>query len=85
MATNFETDTAETIKNEVEVKSGNTITLDSLMIAEGALEDGAEEGVSSMFSRRSLKVDETLHFEFRATLLMVRIINITLPFKVQIS
>ena len=55
------------------------------MIAEGALEDGAEEGVSEMFSRRSLKVEETLHVEFRATLLMVRIINMTLPFIVQIS
>jgi len=52
------------------------------MIAEGALEDGAEEGLSSMISRRNLKVDETLHFEFRAALLMVRM---TLPFNVQIS
>ena len=82
MATNFEPDTAETIKNEVEARAGNAITLDSLMIAEGALEDGAEEGVSSMFSRRHLKVDETLHFEFRAALFMVRM---TLPFNVQIS
>ena len=82
MATNFEPDTAETIKNEVEVKAGNAITLDSLMIAEGALEDGAEKGVSSMLSRRGLKVDESLHFEFRTALLMVRMI---LPFNVQIS
>jgi len=47
------------------------------MIAEGGLDDGAEEGLSLMFSRRALEVDETLHFEFRATLLMVRIFIIT--------
>ena len=85
MATNFEPDTVETIKNDIGVKSGNSITLDNLMIAEGVLEDGAEEVVSSMFSRRHSKVDETLHFEFQRALLMVRIINITLPFNVQMS
>lgn len=77
MATNFEPDTAEKVKNEVGTKAGQAITLDSLMIAEGGLDDGAEEGLSLMFSRRALEVDETLHFEFRATLLMVRIFIIT--------